>query len=91
MISDVTIVFDKEKPNLNFPYSVYVDYIDMSTRKGKSEGWRLKGSWASVQNPFAVCYDGKKVIKCFYREACKSDNEVYQQLIDYLNENKCSE
>lgn len=90
MIDNVNICFTEhyDFDKLNIPKMVSVKYIDMDTRKGKSEGWRLKSSWASIQNPFIACYENNKVVKCFYREAYKSDNELFNDFMKYLNNQK---
>lgn len=86
MITDIKIVhndpsFDLSK--INFPYPVYVTDYYVGCRDGKKKGWALKSDWGAKQDPFIICYEQDKPVKCFYTEA---DNDVYKSLIKYLNE-----
>lgn len=86
-VSDIKIIHNDEHFNLdalNFPYPVFVDVYDCGTKEGKKKGWALKADWGARLDPFIICYNKDKVVKCFYSEA---DNNVYKSLINYLNEN----
>lgn len=85
MITDITIVHNDPKFNLsklNFPYPVCVKTFDVGTKQEKRKGWELKTEWGAKADPFIICYDKDRVIKCFYTEA---DHNVYKSLIEFLN------
>ena len=60
--------------------SLTFNFIDITTKKGKKEGWALKNYFAAKLDPFAVVYKGDKPIKAFYSEA---ENTI-DSLLSYL-------
>lgn len=56
-------------------------FIDITTRKGKKQGWSIKNKFAAKLDPFAVIYKGEKPIKAFYTEA----GDSMKELIQFLN------
>ena len=61
--------------------SLTFNFIDISTRKGKKDGWALKNYWGARLDPLAVVSRDTKPIKVFYSEA----ENVIDNLISYLN------
>ena len=62
--------------------SLTFNFIDISTRKGKKEGWKVKNYFAARLDPFAAIYKDGKPIKVFYSEA----GDVITDLKQYLDE-----
>lgn len=62
--------------------SLTFNFIDISTKKGRKEGWALKNYWGSKLDPFAIVIKGSKPIKAFYSES----TNVPEALIQYLKE-----
>jgi hypothetical protein len=77
---------DKElldKINLKVPF--FIEYINVNTKDGKKEGFRVKSHWGARLNPFVELLDDEnKIIKVFYSEK----NNAINQLTAYLNESK---
>lgn len=61
--------------------SLTFNFIDITTKKGKKDGWALKNYWGSRLDPLAVVSKDNKPIKVFYSEA----ENVIDNLISYLN------
>lgn len=55
-------------------------FIDILSKKGKKEGWKLKNYYGAHLDPFAVVTTEDKLLTVFYSEA---DN-VIESLIKYL-------
>lgn len=80
----ITIVYSDEKQiekvkELNND-SLTFNFIDITTRKGKKEGWKVKNHLAARLDPFVVVYKDSKPIKAFYTEA----GDAIEELIKYL-------
>ena len=60
--------------------SLTFNFIDISTKKGRKDGWALKNYWGAKLDPFAIVIKGNKPIKAFYSE---SEN-VSEGLFNYL-------
>ena len=76
---------DKEfldKINLETP--IFVEFIDINTRKGKSEGWKLMNYYGTNSFPFVELELDKDKLIPFYSER----GNAIGQLINYLN-NDC--
>ena len=56
-------------------------FINVTTRKGRREGWTLKNYWGASLDPFAIIVKNEKPIKAFYSENC----DVFNELFNYLN------
>lgn len=61
--------------------SLTFNFIDITTKKGKKEGWALKNYFGAKLDPFAVVSIDNKPVKAFYSEA----ENVIDNLISYLN------
>lgn len=86
----ISIVYDSPEQLKLFKdkilsFNPLVEYFDMNTRNGRKEGFRLKGEWGAITNPFCIIYDGDKATKAFYSENDWEDNAIVQ-LINYLKE-----
>lgn len=87
MISDVYIVIndDSQKDRIAsvvLQTNPFFHFIDERRRDEIKNAYRLKGSFAAKQTPFAVVYDeNHKPLKAFYSEA----GDVINSLINYLN------
>ena len=68
--------------NLRVPF--FIEYIDINTRNGKKEGFRVKSYWGAKLNPFVELKDNDKIVKVFYSE----NGNACNQLIKYLNDCK---
>ena len=76
---------DKEfldKINLETP--IFVEFIDINTRKGKSEGWKLMNYYGTTTFPFVELEIDESNRIPFYGER----GNAVGQLINYLN-NDC--
>lgn len=49
--------------------SITFHFIDILSKKGKKEGWKLKNYWGAKKDPFAAILEDSKTIKVFYSEA----------------------
>lgn len=56
--------------------SLTLNFIDISTKKGRKDGWALKNYWGASLDPFAIVLKNGKPIKAFYSE--------YENIIDKL-------
>lgn len=86
MITDITIVHNDPKFSLNkfnFPYPVCVKVLDSGSKKEKRKAWEIKSEWGARKDPFILCQNKDKVVRCFYSEA---DHNVYKSLMEFLNE-----
>lgn len=61
--------------------SLTFNFIDITTKKGKKDGWALKNYFGAKLDPFAVVSRDNKPVKAFYSEA----ESVIDNLISYLN------
>ena len=82
---NVKIVFNDKKDkefldNINLETPFFIEYIDINSKKGKKEGWKLMNYYGTNKFPF-VEIDNEIP---FYSE---KGNAVFQ-LINYLN-NDC--
>lgn len=88
----IFIVYDNIEQLDLFKHSTFknltplVEYINMNTKDGRKNGFKLKGEWGAKTNPFCIIFDGDKAIKAFYSENDWEDNAIVQ-LINYLKEN----
>lgn len=88
MTTNIFIVYNNDLQvqrikETQFKESLYLQFIDSRTRKGKNAAWKLKNEFGARLDPFIVIYDNDKPIKAFYTEA---DVDVVESLIKYLNE-----
>jgi len=87
----VKVVFDNIKDKelvelVEFPTPFFVDYVDIRTKNGKKEGYKIKSEFGSRKNPFVVIYDDEDKFKqCFWSE---SGNAV-QQFINAIKVYDC--
>lgn len=74
---------DRELLDLNnLIIPIFIEYIDITTRKGKKEGWSILNYYGTTQTPFVeLQLDNEKCI-AFYSE---KGNAIYQ-LIKYVND-----
>lgn len=86
-MTDVFIVYNNEKQLSDIgdtsKYSPIFHFIDVTTFKGKKEGWKIKSYYGAKLDPFVVILDNEKPIKAFYSEA----EDVINSLIKYLDDN----
>ena len=77
---------DRELVELvKFKTPFFVEYIDVNTKNGKKEGYKIKSEFSARKNPFIVVYDDEdKFIKCYWSEI----NNACQSFIDDYN-NDC--
>ena len=76
---------DKEfldKINLETP--IFIEYIDVNTKKGKSEGWKIMNYYGTRTFPFIEVETDEDKLLPFYSER----GNAIGQLINYLN-NDC--
>jgi len=76
---------DKEfldKINLETP--IFIEYVDINTRKGKKEGWKLMNYYGTTTFPFIELEIDESNKIPFYSER----GNAIGQLINYLN-NDC--
>lgn len=83
---DIYIVYDNDKQiekvrNLNNE-SLTFHFVDITTRKGKKEGWRIKNGWSARLNPFILTIKDGTPVKAFYSEDKKNPID---EAIKYLN------
>lgn len=88
---NVKVVYDniRDRELLNLvdsKFPIFIEYIDINTKEGKKEAFRVKSHWAAKANPFVEITEEDKIIKVFYSDA-KGDNAI-NQLINYLNKIK---
>lgn len=85
---NVKVVYKNEKDkefldkiNLEVPF--FVEYIDINSKKGKKEGWKLMNYYGTTIFPFVeLKLDGvENRYKPFYSE----NSNAVGQLINYLN------
>ena len=83
---EISIVYNNEKQIEKVREldndSLTFNFIDITTKKGKKDGWALKNFFGAIKDPFIMCYNNGVPIKGFWSEA--SDN-VIDNLISYLN------
>lgn len=88
----IFIVYDNTEQLTLFKQSTFskinplVEYINMNTKEGRKNGFKLKGEWGARANPFCIIFERDKAIKAFYSENDWEDNAIIQ-LINYLKEN----
>jgi len=73
---------DKEfldKINLEIPF--FVKYIDINTKKGKKEGWKLMNYYGTTTFPFVEIEIDNKQMPLY----SENGNAIFQ-LINYLND-----
>lgn len=61
--------------------SLTFNFIDISTKKGRKDGWALKNYWGASLDPFAIVLKSGKPIKAFYSEHEDSMSALYNYLI----------
>lgn len=78
---------DKELIELvKFNTPFFIEYIDVNTRNGLKESYKIKCKYSARKNPFVVVYTNKdKFVTCFWTE---SGSNAIQQFINYIN-NDC--
>ena len=61
---------DKELLELvEIPTPFFIEYVDINTKNGKKEGYRIKSEFEARKNPFIVIYDDEdKFVQCFWSE-----------------------
>lgn len=81
---DIYIVYDNDKQiekvrNLNNE-SLTFHFVDITTRKGKKEGWRIKNGWSARLNPFVLVLKDNNPTSVFYTE----HEDVIKALLTYI-------
>lgn len=61
--------------------SLTFNFIDISTKKGRKDGWVIKNYWGAKLDPFSIVSKSGKPIKAFYSES----GDVSEELLNYLN------
>ena len=85
----VIVIYENNKDKelielIDFSTPYFVDYIDVKTRKGLKESYKIKNQFGARKNPFVVLYnDEDKFVKCFWSE----EGNAVQQFINYLSKN----
>ena len=76
---------DKEfLDNMNLETLFFVEYIDINTKNGKKEGWKLMNYYGTTTFPFVELDKSDNELLPFYSER----GNAVGQLINYLN-NDC--
>lgn len=76
--TDPDQIEDLKKLPFNFKF------VDILSKRGKKEGWKLKNYYGAHLDPFAVVTTEDKLLTVFYSEA----EDVIDSLIKYLNNNE---
>jgi len=67
--------------------NILINAYDIKTHTGKSKGNKLRYNWGANKLPFVILTDGDKPLKTFYSDSpYEPDNDVINQVINYLNE-----
>lgn len=76
---------DKELLELNQSTTPYfIEYIDVTTKTGLKDSYKLKSLYGARLNPFIVVYDDEdKFVQCFWSE----NGNAVQQFINWLLNN----
>lgn len=86
MATEVTIVYSDykkvEKIKDETKSSLIFNFIDVTTRKGKKEGWSVKSHWGAKLDPFILVVRDETPIRAFYSEDKK---DPVTEAIKYLN------
>ena len=81
----ICLTYDNDNDYKRLLDSINIDYYieanDMQSRKGKTDGWKLKGKWGARLDPFIAVYEGDNILKCFYSEEGK---DVIEQLKHWI-------
>lgn len=62
--------------------SLTFNFIDITTKRGRKDGWALKNYWGASLDPFAIVFKSGKPIKAFYSESENSMESLCNYLID---------
>lgn len=69
-------VKDEVKASLTF------NFIDITSKKGKKDGWAIKSYWGAKLDPFILIVRDGTPVKAFYSEDKK---DPIEEAIKYLN------
>ena len=69
-------VKDEVKTSLTF------NFIDITSKKGKKDGWTIKSYWGAKLDPFILIVRDGTPVKAFYSEDKK---DPIEEAIKYLN------
>lgn len=87
MSTEVVVIYSDykqvEKVKDEVKTSLTFNFIDITSKKGKKDGWAIKSYWGAKLDPFVVILDNEKPVRAFYTEA----EDVIDSLIKYLNNN----
>ena len=81
----VKIIYDNLKDKelielVKFSTPFFVEYIDIRTKNGKKEGWKIKNEFGAKKDPFVEVLDDKdNFVSCFWSE----NQNACQQFINY--------
>jgi hypothetical protein len=86
---NVKVVYDNLKDkefldNINLETPIFVEYIDINTKKGKKEGWKLMNYYGTQLFPFIELEIDESNRIPFYGER----GNAVGQLINYLNNDR---
>ena len=81
MITDIIVIYNDPSvrdtiENLDFSFSVFIEYLDRGSRLSKKKAKELMEEWGATQLPFVILKDKDKVVKCLYTEATNVINEL---------------
>ena len=77
----VKIVYDNPKDKelvelIKFNTPFFIEYIDVKTKSGLKEGWKIKNEYGAKEDPFVLILDDEdNFMGCFWSEnqnACQS-------------------
>lgn len=83
----IKVIYDNIKDKelietIEFSTPFFVEYINIKTKNGQREAFKIKEKFSARLNPFVVVYDNKdKFIECFWSEtqnACQSFVSKYK-------------
>lgn len=63
--------------------SITFHFIDILSKKGKKEGWKLKNYWGAKKDPFSVVLEDTKPIRVFYSESENVIESLNNFIINY--------
>lgn len=89
---NVKIVYKDKKDRefldtIDLEIPIFIEYIDIETRKGKKEGWKLMGYYGTREFPFVELESDNESKIPFYSER----GNAIGQLINYLNNYECKD
>lgn len=64
-------------------FSIFINFIDFNTTRGKKEAYKIKSHWAARKNPFVeVLNEDDSVEKCFYSD---DGSNAIMKFVKWLN------